>query len=82
MSRIERSGVMIMLGCVAWIAGVLLGLQIGSNGIKHSPLQSNEDISQQYVDCKADAPAGFDCAAVFMLVSEDYLKEIQAWSVE
>ena len=40
-----------------------------------SPLQNYKSMQADYQRCKANAPTGFDCVMVPMLVSEDYMRE-------
>lgn len=81
MSNIERNGVFVFVCCVCVALGVLVGAQL-SPKVQHSPEQSVEDINRQYRECMENAPEGFDCAATFMMVSDGYMQEIKAWSVE
>lgn len=40
-----------------------------------SPYQNMDDVEAAYLSCKAQAPAGFDCVMVPMLVSEQFMRE-------
>jgi len=41
-----------------------------------SPYQSVESINRDYKECAKNAPQGFDCVMVPMLVTTDYIKEL------
>lgn len=41
----------------------------------YSKYQTNVGLDAEYHACKTESPEGFDCVAVFMMVSEEFIEE-------
>lgn len=85
MSRFEKAGAIIVMGCgfvalgiLIASAGILLGMFI-AQPIHHSAEQPIDSINEQYQECKKNAPQGFDCAITYLMVSDGYMQEMKAW---
>lgn len=66
-----------MLVCMVFgaITSVVAINVLDSRTTPYNPYQPKAEIDGQYKRCKANAPEGMDCVTVFMLVSNDFIKE-------